>query len=291
MSGAALYVYAIIPAKGDLAESLTGIERRPVRLIEAGSGLAALVHDAEPIPFQGPDEQVKGWIVEHSSVVERAWEALGTVLPVTVNVIVKGDATASAEERLRAWLEQSEASLRQRLDALRDRVELRVEVALDRGEAARSDPESAALRTELAAKPPGLRRLLERKLEQAEKGAVERLADRLYPDLRRRIASHAEDLVENRRTRPAPGLVAVLSMAVLVGRQGIEALGTELAEIQTELPAARIRFLGPWPPYSFAEVSNAIETGTEREAEREQEGSEARDPDGTNPAGDPRRES
>jgi len=278
VSGAALYVYAIIPAKVGLPGSLTGIEGRPVRLIEAASGLAALVHDAEPIPFQGPDEQVKGWIVEHSSVVERAWEALGTVLPVTVNVIVKGGATASAEERLRAWLEQSEASLRQRLDALRDRVELRVEITLDRVEAARSDPESAALRAELAEKPAGLRRLLERKLEQSEKGAVERLADRLYADLRRRIATHAEDLVENRRTRPAPGLVPVLSMAVLVGRQGIEALGTELAEIQTELPAARIRFLGPWPPYSFAEVFDGLETGAE--ADNKKEGSEGRDTEG-----------
>ncbi|MFZ2493164.1 MAG: GvpL/GvpF family gas vesicle protein [Thermoanaerobaculia bacterium] len=268
MSGTALYVYAIIPANGDLP-GLTGIEGRPVRLIEAPSGLAALVHDAEPIPFQGADEQVKGWIVEHSNVVDHAWEALGTVLPVTVNVIVKGDARSSAEERLRAWLEQSEASLRQRLDALRDRVELRVEVALDRGEAARSDPESAALRAELAEKPPGLRRLLERKLEQSEKWAVERLADRQYPDLRRRIATHAEDLVENRRTRPAAGLVPVLSLAVLVQRQRIEALGTELAQIQTELPEARIRFLGPWPPYSFAEVSDAIATGEAREAASE----------------------
>lgn len=269
MSGAALYVYAIIPLPGAGPEGLTGIEGRPVRRIEAPSGLAALVHDAEPIPFEGPDEQVKNWIVEHSTVVERAWEALGTVLPVTVNVIVKGDATSSAEDRLRAWLEQSEESLRQRLDALRGRVELRVEIALDRAESAWSDPASVALRAEMAEKPPGLRRLLERKLEQAEKEAVERLADRLYPELRRRIASHADDLVENRRTRPAPGLVPVLSVAVLVARQEVEALGTELAQIQTEHPAARIRFLGPWPPYSFAELANDIEAHVDRRIDDE----------------------
>ena len=36
--------------------------------------------------------------------------------------------------------------------------------------------------------------------------------------------------------------------------QWMERLGAELARIQAEQPAARIRFLGPWPPYSFAEV-------------------------------------
>lgn len=256
MKGEALYVYAVVPVPvpDEALEGLTGIEDRHVRRIESSGGVAALVHDGAPVPYQGPDEEVKGWILEHSRVVERAWEALGTVLPVTFNVIVKGDDTSSASDRVRTWLAGSATPLRQRLDALRDRVELRVEIGLDRAEAARSEPEVWALRGEMAEKPAGLRRLLERRLEQVEKEAVERIADRLYPELRRRIASHAEDLVENRRARPAPGVVPVLSVAVLAPRRAVERLGAELARIQAEQPAARIRFLGPWPPYSFAEV-------------------------------------
>lgn len=256
MSDSALYVYAVVPASmpEEALEGLTGIEGRPVRRIEGHGGVAALVHDGDPVPYQGADEDVKRWVLEHSRVVERAWEALGTVLPVTFNVIVKRDDTSSAGDRIRAWLKGSAEPLRQRLDALRGRVELRVEIGLDRAEAAQSEPEVRALRGEIAEKPPGLRRLLERKLEQVEKAAVERTADRLYPEFRRRIASYAEDLVENRRVRPAPGLVPVLSVAVLAPRKAVEGLGAELARIQAEQPAARIRFLGPWPPYSFSEV-------------------------------------
>lgn len=256
MSDSALYVYAVVPASApnEALEGLTGIEGRAVRRIESPGEVAALVHDGDPVPYQGADEDVKRWVVEHSQVVERAWEAWGTVLPVTFNVIVKGDDTSSAGDRTRAWLEGSAEPLGQRLDALRGRVELRVEIDLDRAEAARSEPEVRALRGEIAEKPQGLRRLLERQLEQVEKEAVERTADRLYPEFRRRIASHAEDLVENRRARPAPGRVPVLSVAVLAPHGAVEGLGSDLARIQAEEPAARIRFLGPWPPYSFAEV-------------------------------------
>ncbi len=260
MSDSALYVYAIVPAPvpRDALEELAGIDASPVRAIECAGGVAALVHAGDPVPYQGPEEDVQRWILEHSRVVEGAWEAFGTVLPVTFNVIVKGDATTSAEARLQAWLAESTDALRQRLHTLARRVELRVEIGFERSEAARNEAEAQALRGEMATKPPGLRRLLERRLEQVEKEAVERRADRLYPEFRRRIASHADELVENRRARPVPGVVPVLSVALLARREAVEALGAELARIETEHPAARIRFLGPWPPYSFGEVPAAM---------------------------------
>ncbi len=33
-------------------------------------------------------------------------------------------------------------------------------------------------------------------------------------------------------------------------------MGAVLAAVRDEQPAARIRFLGPWPPYSFADLSD-----------------------------------
>lgn len=67
-------------------------------------------------------------------------------------------------------------------------------------------------------KSPGLCRPLERKLEQVDKEAVERTADRLYSELRLRIDSQAEDLVENRPVNRSPGRVPVLSIALVAPR-------------------------------------------------------------------------
>lgn len=257
MSNSALYLYAVVPHPfpRDVLGPI-GIDGRVVEEVAAPDvGLSALAHVGAPIPFQGADDDVKRWILEHSRVVERAWEAAGAVLPVTFNVIVKGDDADAAHDRTVAWMRASAKLLRERLEALRGRAELWVEISLDRAVAARDESDVKELRGAMQDKPPGLRRLLDRKLEQVEKEAVERMADRLYPELRRRLASRADGLEENRKMRPAPGLVPVLAAAVLVAREAVEGMGTELARIQAEQPAARIRFLGPWPPYSFVELS------------------------------------
>ena len=260
MSGGALYVYAIVPApvSDDAVRGLAGIDGHPVRALACAAGVGALVHDGEPIPYQGPDDAVKRWILEHSRVVEHAWEHAGTVLPVTFNVLVRGEGEETAEERLLAWLRREAGSMREALSRLRDRQELRVEITLDRSAASAADPEVQALRAEMASKPTGLRRLLEKKAEQVERQAADRLADRLYPEYRRRIAGHAEELAEQRRSHVPPGRVPVLHAAVLARRDAVEALGADLARMQEEQPAVRIRFLGPWPPYSFAQPASTV---------------------------------
>lgn len=265
MSGGALYVYAIVPAPVPAATvaGLAGIDGHAVRSVHAAleaadtNAVAALVHEAQPVPYQGPDESVKRWILEHSQVVEHAWEAFGTVLPVTFNVLVRPEGDETAAHRLGAWLQAHGHPMRERLDRLRGLVELRVEISLDRGAASVENAEVRSLRTELQGKPAGLRRLLEKKVEQVERQAADHLADLLYPEYRRRLAGCVEDLSELRRSASLPASVPVLSAAVLVRRDAVERVGAELAEIQDEQPAARIRFLGPWPPYSFAELSSA----------------------------------
>lgn len=257
MSSSALYVYAVVPADAPAEVSeVAGIEGRAVRVVAGAGGIAAVVHEGDPIPYQGADEDVKGWILEHSRVVEHAWEKSGSVLPVTFNVLVRADAEDGAEARLRRWLDDEAVIMSELLERLRGRVELRVEIVVERAAAVAGDPEVRERRAELASRPAGLRRLLEKKLEQLERSAADDLADRLYPEIRRRIAAHAEELTEQRRARAPAGTALVISAAVLVRGSAVEALGAELARLQEEEPALRIRFLGPWPPYSFAQAAS-----------------------------------
>lgn len=266
---AALYVYCIIPDLGRADWGPIGIDGARVYAV-VRNGLAALVHEAQATPYQGRNEEVERWVLAHSGVIERAWEAAGTVLPMTFNVLVKSDAAESGETRLGHWLESGRAGLAYRLESLRDLVELRVEIDLGLRDSVNADLEVAALRAELTAKPAGLRRLLEKKLDQAERQAADRIADRLYCDYRRRLASIAEELVETKRHRPPAGHVPVFSGALLVSKGATHIVGTELAKIQAEQPAVRVRFLGPWPPYSFADadpVSGNPASASEKPAE------------------------
>jgi hypothetical protein len=271
--GAGLYVYAVVA--GAPAELGTGIDGAPLDLVPAAD-VGAVVHRHTGGPYQGPDDDVRRWIVEHSDVVDRLWQAGVPVLPMSFNVIVApggghgpagdpdGDHAdradgaygddAAARRRLERWLDAHGANLRARLEELRGRVELRVDVALDQHGVGERDAAARAVRAELEARPPGVQRLLRRRLDRLERDAADTLADELYPVLRRRLARVAEELTENRRSRPSEGLVPVLTVSLLVPREAVPSVGRELAAVRHEHPAARIRYLGPWPPYSFADV-------------------------------------
>ncbi|MPV89954.1 GvpL/GvpF family gas vesicle protein [Georgenia ruanii] len=249
-----LYVYAIVPADTPPTPLGTGIDRAPLELVAGPGGAAAVVHEHAGNPYDGADEDVRRWVLEHGDVVERVFDTTGTVLPVSFNVIVAAAEGAPARDRLRDWLGRSSTQLVGRLGRLRDRVELRVEIALDPHDVAAGHPDARALLAELETRPAGVQRLLRKRLEQLEREVTDALADELYPEYRRRLAALAEEITENRSARTEPGTVAVLTVAVLVARDGMARVGEELADIQREQPAARIRYLGPWPPYSFADV-------------------------------------
>lgn len=115
------------------------------------------------IPQSGPDDDVRRWVLEHSEVVDRAWQRAGAVLPVSFNVIVAPAEESTAESTLERWLQDTSTALREKLSTLEGHVELRVEVA-------------------------------------------------------------------------------------------VEPLGLELAEIRDSQPGIEVRFLGPWPTYSLADL-------------------------------------
>lgn len=231
MTKTGLYVYAIVPAEAKNENALgTGIDAEQLRVVHGGS-VAAVVHASEPQPYQGPDSDGERWILEHSQVVDAAWDAAGTALPVSFNVIVNPSETETAEDRLTQWLAGIADTALEHLERLRDRVELRVEIALDESIVASNSQELIEMRQTTEARPAGVQRLY-----------------------RRRLAALAEDLVENTRPGRNPGSVGVLTVSLLVHQDDMAAVGVELADIRDSQSGVQIRYLGPWPPYSFADV-------------------------------------
>ncbi|SNR71591.1 GvpL/GvpF family gas vesicle protein [Actinomadura mexicana] len=253
MTREALYVYALLadPPPG-VEPRGEGIDGAPLRLVRAEDcGLAALVHEAPAHPYQGPDDEVRRWIRAHDEAVESMRRAVGGVLPMTFNVLVAPGPDGDAASRLRAWLRQSRDDLRARLDRLHGHAEYRVEIALESAAVPTGDPSVREIEERMRDSPPGMRRLLGRQLEARRRAAAESLADELHADARRRLGAIAEDLADRRAAVRRPEETEVLSLAVLVHDDEVENLGLVLSELQEGHPAVRVRFLGPWPPYSF----------------------------------------
>lgn len=127
--------------------------------------------------------------------------------------------------------------------------------SLDGNDFMATSAEVQQMKADMAERAPGVRRLLEKRLEKTEKELTDQAADRLYPGTRSRVAAHCLEIAEYRKPSREAGLVPILTASCLVDASNTQALGAELTAIQEEEPAANIRFLGPWPPYSFADMS------------------------------------
>jgi AraC-like DNA-binding protein len=249
----ARYVYCVTARLEGASFGDTGIDGRPVYPISQG-GLSALVHDCPPEPYQGEDESVRRWVAAHTAVVDAAWAAAGSVLPMSFDVIVAPRGNCTAEENLRAWLEQNEERLRAKLEEFRDKVELGVQLLWNTAEVAKqisaSSKEIARLQREMEGKPPGVAYFHRQKIATAVRALMESKADRDYRAYYARIRLYAEEVAVNKLTSRGDGQM-LLNLSLLVRKEKVSALGQELSAIGRQ-EGLEVRFTGPWPPYSFA---------------------------------------
>jgi hypothetical protein len=247
----ARYVYCVVP--GEVEDwQLRGLDGQPVRAIRGG-GLTALVHDCPAEPYQGDEDRVKAWVLAHSDVVDAAWEHSGAVLPMSFDTIIRPGDGLDADEQVRRWLSSEGDRFRAKLERLRDKVELGVQVLWDPravGEVvARSDDEIRRLRAEMAGKPKGFAYFYRQKIEQALRRALEAKAEQDYRGCFRQVTALFPEVHVNKLTKP-PDRQMIVNLSVLAPRERVAELGAVLAGFQAE--GVEVRFTGPWPPYSFA---------------------------------------
>lgn len=244
-----LYLYCIVPAGGTppviAAPALDGGQVGAV----CHEGVAALTHACPPRPYQGSEDLVRDWVAAHNAVVEEAWGSAGSVLPMSFDVIVRGDDSTSAEAQLRCWLREHHEALRGRLAALQGRAEVGVQVMSRSpapGEGAAAGLPPARGRAYFA------RQQLSRQLaDQREREASAR-ADRYLENL----AALSEDIHAN-APRHTKDMHMVLNASLLVLREMIPPVGEYLEVVRRE-PATEVRFTGPWPPYSFVGTFDTV---------------------------------
>jgi len=246
----ARYVYCVL--RGEVGDwQLRGLDGQPVRAICA-AGLTALVHDCPAEPYQGDEDRVKSWVLAQSDVVDAAWECSGAVLPMGFDTIIRSGDGLDADEQVRRWLSSEGDRFRAKLECLRGKVELGVQVLWDPravGEAvARGNDEICRLRAEMAGKPKGFAYFYQQKIEQALRRALEAKAEEDYRACFRQVTALFPEVHVN-KLKKLPDRQMIVNLSVLAPRERVAELGAVLAGFQAE--GVEVRFTGPWPPYSF----------------------------------------
>ncbi|MBL7183147.1 MAG: GvpL/GvpF family gas vesicle protein [Anaerolineae bacterium] len=247
------YVYCIMPDTGKAEWGEIGVDGQAVYTIPY-KDISALVHDCPLEPYQGDDETVKEWVWTHSQVVDAAWAEADSVLPMTFDCIISPAEGRTVEETVVAWLQAEYDGFKAKLEELRGKVELGVQIfwlvdAISE-KIVEANKEIRQLRQEMEGKPKGMAYFYQQKIEKALKQALEAMADEDYRRYYRLITPYAEDVHVNKVKRPAEGKQMLMNLSLLVRKDRVKELGEELEKIERE-KGLDVRFTGPWPPYSF----------------------------------------
>ena len=246
----ALYVYGVMAAGERPSLSHDGIAGSGVATVEH-AGLAALTSPVEPDALNAAAA-----VRAHWSVLQEASDA-ATVLPVRFGTVVESEAVL--RERL---LEPNAERLTDALEQLVGRVQLTVKGDYDEKsllrEVVATSPRISALRDRLQNLPPAAAYYDRIRLGElvAEAVARRREADTAH------AVSALEPYAVALRVEEASSQQSAFSLSCLVDRSNAQQFDKQVGALADEYAGRiAIRYLGPMPPYSFAEAD--LETGGE----------------------------
>jgi hypothetical protein len=240
---AKVYVYGVLPGADAPSVSAGGVEQAQVRTVEH-AGLAALVSTLEGDALAAARE-----VRAHWRVLEDASKT-ATVLPVRFGTVLEGD--SAVRERL---LEPNAERLTELLDELAGRVQLNVRGDYDEQEllreVVRTSPQVAALRERVSRLSDNagyyerirLGELVSAQIAARRDQDAALAAGRLEPFA---VAARAEEVSSQN---------GAFNLAFLVEGGEVDAFSEAVGRLREDLgERVTLNYVGPLPPYSFAET-------------------------------------
>lgn len=233
-----LYVYCLSDdLSGAAFEGLAGVGGARVRVVTLG-GLAALVSDAVEEATAANEEN----LLAHNRVNAAAL-AGSTPLPCRFG-------TRAAPERLAEYVSTNEAALAAALARVRGCVEMSVKL-MAKAEGRKAEIESEEAGAVEVAKGAGTAFLLKKRRELLGEEGARRRAEEAAAWL----ASGVGELARETATRLSPSEAIFVRAAHLVERTRVAEYRTRLRALAAVRRDLRLLTSGPWPPYSFSEIS------------------------------------
>lgn len=240
-----LYVYCLGDELSESAfEGLTGVCGAAVRLLGLKGRLSAVVSAAPAEPVAVTEENLQA----HNRVNAAALAA-STPLPFRFG-------TRAAPERLAEYAATNEAALAVALARVRGAVEMGVKLmskAEGEGRKAEGGSEGGEEGGEAAAVGRGTAFLLKKRREALGGEEARLRAEGLAAWLAEGIAGLARESA----VRVSPLEAIAVRAAHLVGRESVEEYRARLRGLRAARAGVRLLASGPWPPYSFSDISGA----------------------------------
>jgi Gas vesicle synthesis protein GvpL/GvpF len=245
---ARVYVYGVLSSADQTGVSVGGVEGSEVRKVEH-AGVAALVSTLDADALAAASELRAHW-----RVLEEASKN-ATVLPVRFGTVMEGD--AAVREKL---LEPNVERLTELLGELAGRVQLNVKGDYDEDrllrEVVRASPAIAALREQIGRLPDAASYY--DRIRMGELVAAEFTRHREKDEALALV--RLEPVAVAVRAEPVSSQNGAFNLAFLVEKGEVDGFSEAVGALRSELgERIELRYVGPLPPYSFAETDLGAE--------------------------------
>ena len=257
-----IYLYCLLPADAQVSSGdIEGLEPgTPVRLVQGGAVRAAVSDVGEEFSEAQLNARIGDldWLspraVRHHDVVDKLYARCKLLLPLTFGAIFL------SVESLQQRLASQGQELLARLDRLQGREQWDLKVTREQMAFSmhldEHSPELRQAESELAAKPPGTRFLLEKKLRGLQAREAQRIGAGVRKDVHDTLSALAVEAHRDQLTAPAQPQSTHLELrsAYLVEEAaagGLEIAARVLFEKYAPLGYA-FELTGPWPAFAFA---------------------------------------
>jgi len=230
------YVYCIASTPVELDTSLIGVGGGAVeQLIVDGLSVVASKFDTDRVSVSREN------ILRHEAIVRNVL-AMTTPLPFRFGTLV-------TEAGLRSYVTSRKAALQDRLEVVKDSVEMSIKVIWQ----STDDDESPATTEDLGV---GAAFLVAKRQELF---GDERLVKRSQ-EIADWLSGRIKNLVKKENISVHPKQKLVVAGAYLIQRAIQAQFRTRVEELAVERPELHFLTSGPWPPYTFANIDLEFET-------------------------------
>ena len=230
------YVYCIASTPVELDTSVIGVGGGAVeQLIVDGLSVVASKFDTDRVSVSREN------ILRHEAIVRNVL-AMTTPLPFRFGTLV-------TEAGLRSYVTSRKAALQDRLEVVKDSVEMSIKVIWQ----STDDDESPATTEDLGV---GAAFLVAKRQELF---GDERLVKRSQ-EIADWLSGRIKNLVKKENISVHPKQKLVVAGAYLIQRAIQAQFRTRVEELAVERPELHFLTSGPWPPYTFANIDLEFET-------------------------------
>ena len=235
-----VYLYCVTDANPNLSDDLNGLDDQIVEVISNRSlFVVASKFESEAVAVSREN------VLQHEAIVRKAF-SVTTVLPFRFGTLV-------TETGLETYLKARESSLLDRLEQVRDCVEMSVKIIWQNSS---EIEDSGCAVPNLDGAGAGTAFLVLKRQELLGNDRVEQEAR----ELEAWLGAGLRDIVRQEQITIEPKQRLIFSASYLVERARLTDYRRELGRLQAERTDLHFLSSGPWPPYTFANID--LEFGT-----------------------------